>query len=57
MDGNCGGLDHIEQREAEGRLNDLIKTVEYLTSSASMRAPEIAQDLEGIRQAQAKLQA
>jgi GTP-binding protein EngB required for normal cell division len=45
----------VMQREAEGRLNDLIKTIEHLTASAAGRAPEIRLDLERVRRVEAAL--
>lgn len=44
------------QREAEHRLENLIKTVEHLTLSSPVGAPDIRSDLERVRQAQADLE-
>ena len=45
------------QREAEHRLEDLIKTVERLTASSTAHTPDILADLERLRQAQEDLRA
>jgi GTP-binding protein EngB required for normal cell division len=47
---------HDMQREAEHRLEELIKTIDRLTASSTARAPEIRSDLGRVRQAQANLQ-
>lgn len=49
------GAVHDMQREAERRLEELIKTIDHLTASTA-RAPDIRSDLDRVRQAQANLQ-
>ena len=45
------------QREAEWRLEELIKTVDHLTAASTARVPVIRSDLDRVRQAQASLEA